>query len=76
MTPDFGWHTSEHEGVKLSCKYIAPGLTVRDLVMLFELASKDNPNDFSGNPAEWGVTKGVVAVTEAILKAVYDKPAE
>jgi hypothetical protein len=76
--PDFGWHEVEHEGVKLTCRYIAPGLTMSDLVSIYDEAEKKAaPNDhLAGDPSKWPITRGVSAVTEAILNAVYGPSAD
>jgi hypothetical protein len=71
--PDFGWHEIEHDGVKLTCRYVAPDLTMQDLVKIFVDAEAGfKPGDrFSGNPAKWPNARGIAAVTDAILNAVY-----
>jgi hypothetical protein len=71
--PDFGLHETEHQGIKLTCRNIAPGLTLHDLTMIFERATKQaNPGDeYAANPAKWPTVRGVQAVTDAILDAVY-----
>ena len=73
--PDFGSHEVEHEGVKLTCRYAVPGLTMQDLVRIFHDAERQaEPHDqFSGDPAVWPTVRGVSAVTDAILDAVYGK---
>lgn len=71
--PDFGMHEIEHHGMKLTCRYVAPGLTMQDLTMIFERAQAEaGPSDhLSGNPSKWPDVRGVAAVTEAILSAIY-----
>jgi hypothetical protein len=71
--PDFGEDVKYHEGVKLTCRRIAPGLTLHDLTMIFDRASKEaRPEDhLSANPSKWPTVRGVNAVTEAILDAIY-----
>jgi hypothetical protein len=32
--PDFGEHEIEHEGVRLTCRYFAPDLTMTDLMRM------------------------------------------
>lgn len=73
--PDFGWHETSHEGVKLTCRYVAPGLTMSDLMRIFdEGEAKAEPHDYlSGNPTKWPKVRGINAVTEAILDAIYSK---
>jgi hypothetical protein len=66
--PDFGMHQKDG----LECKYIAPGLTLHDLVGIYENA-QEGKDDLSGNPGKWGVVRGVNAVTEAVLAAVYNE---
>ncbi len=71
--PDFGTHTIEHDGVKLSCRYIAPGLTFHDLAKIFhEAKGQSKPGDeLAGNPAKWPDNRGIYAVAEAVLDAIY-----
>lgn len=71
--PDFGTLTSVHEGVKLECRAIAPGLSLHDLVVAFGRAkSEAAPNDrYSANPSKWPDVRGINAVAEAILTAIY-----
>lgn len=73
--PDFGRHEIVHDGVKLTCRYIAPGLTLHDLVVIFADAYKkaeEEPGAYlAGNPAKWPNVAGVTAVTEAVLNAIY-----
>lgn len=71
--PDFGMHRIEHQGVALECRYIAPGLTLSDLTRIFEQAKKEaKPGDeYAGNPSLWPDVRGVRAVTDAILNAVF-----
>lgn len=76
--PDFGEDVRHHQGVTLTCKRIAPGLTLHDLTMIFETAEKQaGPHDhLSGNPSKWPNVRGVKAVTDAILDAIYGKQEE
>lgn len=75
--PNFGDHIVEHESggrkIQLSCKYVAPGLTFSDLMDAFhEAESHLRPDDhLSGNPSKWPGHRGVHAVAEAILNAIY-----
>ncbi len=71
--PDFGMHrTTTQDGVELECRYAVPGLTLHDLVMIYDKASKSPGNNhFSGNPSQWPEVAGVIAVKEAILDAIY-----
>ena len=71
--PDFGMLTHEHEGVVLECKAIAPGLSLHDLVVAFEDAKKQAaPGDeLSANPSKWPVVRGVLAVRNALVGAIY-----
>ena len=72
--PDFGEIYTEHEGVTLSCKAVAPGLSMHDLVRIFHAAEQEaKPGDeLSGNPNKWPVVRGVSAVSEAIIAALFD----
>lgn len=76
--PDFGEKIVDHEDaiygtIKLSCKYMAPGLTMHDIMMAYYEAEKGcSPGDqFAGNPAKWPGARGVSAVLDLVLKAVY-----
>ncbi len=76
---NFGEATIDyHEGVKLSCKNIVPGLTLHDLTMIFEKAKKKaEPGDeYGGDPSKWPDVRGITAVTEAILEAIYKRKKE
>jgi hypothetical protein len=68
--PDFGMLRQEGLGGVLECRAIAPGLSLHDLTMIFEQAAKDG-NPIAGNPSEWPTVRGVKAVAEAVLNAVY-----
>ena len=60
--------------VMLECKNIAPGLTVHDLVQVFEAASKgDGVSRLSGNPSNWPTVRGVTAVANVVVKAFEKK---
>ena len=71
--PDFGEDRQEWNGTVLTCKRIAPGLTLHDLVMAFDRGESEaeTGDDAAGNPSRWPVTRGVKAVTNTILDAVY-----
>lgn len=77
MRPDFGEHLEDFEsgGYKttLACKYIVPGLTFQDLSRIFHDAkAKAEPGDeYAGNPARWPDERGIYAVVEAMLDAIY-----
>ena len=44
--PDFGMSRVEHEGVVLECRFIAPGITMSDLMTAFHKAEEAcGPND-------------------------------
>jgi hypothetical protein len=75
MRPDFGEDEKWHLGVRLTCKRVAPDLTLQDLVRIFEDAKKmAGPSDhLSANPSKWPDVRGVIAVTEAVLVAVYGR---
>jgi hypothetical protein len=70
--PYFGMHETEVQGVKLTCRYVAPGMTMHDLRQIFEKAEAVcEPEDkFSANPGKWANSRGIKAVTEAILDAI------
>jgi hypothetical protein len=71
--PDFGIDTKYYEGVPLTCRYIAPGITFHDLAMAFEKAKNEaEPGDeLSGNPAKWPTNRGIMAVSNMLLDAIY-----
>ena len=71
--PDFGMIVDNSDGIELSCRAVVPGLSLHDLVMLFDAAHDGaKPGaDLSGNPSEWPVVRGVNAVAEAMLDALY-----
>ena len=73
VEPDFGTIITEHDGVALECKAIAPGLSMHDLVVAFEDAEKQAaPGDeLSANPSKWPTVRGVTAVRNAIINAIY-----
>lgn len=70
--PYFGIHETEVQRVKLTCRYVAPGMTMHDLRQIFEKAEAVcEPEDkFSANPGKWANSRGIKAVTEAILDAI------
>lgn len=69
---DFGEVRTTASGVELSCRAIAPGLSLHDLTMAFHEGSKKaEPGDeFAGNPAKWPDTRGTFAVVEMLLASV------
>jgi len=75
MKYDFGTKIEELEEngrkIQLSCKYIAPNLTLHDLMVIFNAArANTKPGDqFSGDPGKWPDVKGVRAVAEALTEA-------
>lgn len=70
--PDFGENKTTHGGVTLTCKNVAPGLTLHDLVMIHEnAAAESKPGDcLSADPLKWPVVRGVDAVVTAIMKSL------
>jgi hypothetical protein len=75
--PDFGELYTTVQGVELSCKAIAPGLSLHDLVKEFSRAEAEAlPEDsLSGNPSKWPVVRGVSAVADLLLKSIYSSAA-
>lgn len=74
--PDFGWHEEiigEQYPVTITCKYVVPGLTFPDLMHIFAEAEKEwkEEDSFSANPSKWKNSRGLNAVLDAILKAIY-----
>lgn len=67
----YGKHRVEHEGMTLECNYFVPGLTLHDLTMIYERASKsEGVSEYAGNPSDWPVVRGVKAVAEACIEAL------
>ncbi len=73
--PDFGKLQSTVHGVLIECKAAVPGLSIHDLVMVFEKAKREaTPADnLAGNPSRWGDVRGVKAVVDAVLAAIYQE---
>lgn len=71
--PDFGMLQTEVHGITLECRAIAPGISMQDLVHAYSQASEaTEPGDqYSGNATKWPVYRGVKAVADMILDAVY-----
>jgi hypothetical protein len=61
---DFGESVAHHEGVRLTCRNIAPGLTLHDLAQAFEAAKNEaKPGDeVAGNPSKWPELRQIVRV--------------
>ena len=72
MTRDFGDITIEHDGVTLSCKAIAPGIALHDLIKAFEKAKNEaQPGDeLSADPSKWPLVRGIQAVADTLLAAM------
>lgn len=73
MRPDFGMHLVEYEGMTLACRYVAPGLTMQDLTRIFSAARAEatEGDHFSADPSKWPDMRGIIAVTDALLDAIY-----
>ncbi len=71
--PDFGHKITECQGIQLNAKYVVPGLTMPDLMNFYYKAEEEHKSsdDLSGNPSKWGGARGVKAVIDAILSALY-----
>jgi hypothetical protein len=71
--PDFGEVKTNFRGTVLTCRAVAPGLTLQDLVQISENAKAEaGPGDAAaGNPSRWPEVRGVKAVVDAVLKAIY-----
>lgn len=74
--PDFGEHTETIEGqypITITCKYVVPGKTFSDLLKIFREAEKPwvSSDNLSANPSKWQNSRGVSAVLNTILEAVY-----
>lgn len=72
--PDFGMARDEHvlgdRRIVVESKFVAPGLTMSDLVGIFEQATKSPEVDaFSDNPSLWPTHRGIAAVADAINTA-------
>jgi hypothetical protein len=56
--------------VVLKTRYVVPGLTLKDLMYIFEEASEKAPvSAIAGNPNYWPVVKGIKALVKAINEA-------
>jgi hypothetical protein len=72
--PDFGMNYKHlDDGVQVGARLITPQHTLHDLVMIFERAKNEaNPGDeLAGDPSQWPEVRGVRAVADAILDAIY-----
>lgn len=78
--PDFGHQrTRIHSSIstfELTCKYVAPGITFSDLMKAYYKAEEDwtEEDQWSGNPTKWQGARGVNAVLDMLLEAVYNPP--
>lgn len=72
--PDFGTHTEDG----LSCRYMAPGLTMHDIMRVFVDAEAEwKPvDDLSANPSKWKNFRGVTAVVDAVVEALVAQGTE
>src|SRR5258708_21836567 len=75
--PNFGMNVTENllpdgKSIQLSCRYKVPGLTMHDLMMIFE-KGKNHPDNshYAANPSLWPDVRGLSDVVNAILEAVY-----
>ena len=72
MRPDFGIkRTTLDNGLVLECRYVAPGVTMDDIVRVFEAARKEAEpcDEFSANPSKWPNMRGLDAVTDLLVSA-------
>jgi len=71
--PDFGTRRIEQNGACLECRCIAPGITMSDLMTAYHEAETacTLSDSFSGDPSRWPGSRGVLAVTEMLLTAIY-----
>lgn len=57
--------------IVLESNAIIPGHDLGDLLHIFEAAkNSEGVNEYSGNPSDWGVVKGIKAVVEATVAAM------
>jgi hypothetical protein len=68
-TRDFGLVTTEFEGLTLGAKAIVPGITIQNLVNIYEHAYTQG-NDLAGNPGEWSTVRGINAVVDTVFEAI------
>jgi hypothetical protein len=68
---DFGEEIIYHEGVELSRCYMAPGLTIDDLNNIYDNNYVEG-NEFASDPSEWPSNKALIAVVDAVVKAIMD----
>lgn len=76
--PDFGMHQTTFHGLTLECRYVAPGLTFSDLYRVYDEAEKafQESDNLHGSPTHWRGARGMMAVTNAILDAIYEPPTD
>ena len=71
--PDFGTKIEIFQGMELSCRYYAPGLTLQDLTEIHEAAYNHPENNrFAGNPGLWPSVRATKAVADAVIKAMVN----
>jgi len=73
---DFGETVTEIPGIgPVSCKNVAPGLSLQELLKAYEGASKTyTPEDLlSADPTRWPVVRGIMGVVDRINKAYEDE---
>jgi hypothetical protein len=69
---DFGTHSVEGpNGVILQCEYVAPGLTMQDIVSAYQrgIDAAQPGDDLAGNPARWPLMRGLTNVVDLLVKA-------
>jgi hypothetical protein len=68
---DFGMHKKMVNGIELQCRYVAPGVTMQDVVKEFEAgkARAEPGDDLAGDPSRWPTMRGLTAVTKLIVAA-------
>jgi hypothetical protein len=71
MKRDYGMHTVISQGVKLTCKYVAPGVTMQDVSRAYARGkAKAKPGDeFAGNPSRWPTHRGLAEVVDLLVEA-------
>lgn len=68
----FGTLTEMIDGVELESKAIVPGLSLHDLVCIYDDTKAATPteDDFSADPGKWPAVRGINAVVERVLEAL------
>lgn len=61
--------------IELECRYMVPGLTMHDIMRIFESAESawKPEDDLSANPSKWKNFRGVTAVIDAVVEVFVNQ---